>query len=195
MTPIRTFAVSCSLSCILCGTSVLKAQQAVPQFGEPIQVRVGDQKLDTELEGGAKPFLYDFNADGVEDLLVGGKQFKAAGGMVSPGMGDALLAQVDADDAAAQFQEFAAGVAVAASDIENACAGTNRTGQGHHFGHEMTVHVGGVGVEEAEVAVAIKTHQNLYAELKKRRSLSSRNSIQNLGNTLSKSRGRKTFRS
>lgn len=130
-----------------------------------------------------------------EDGIVGREQFKPTRRIGCAGVGDPLLAQIEPDNGATEAEEFTAGVAVAASDIENACAGTNRTGQGHHFGHEMTVHVGGVGVEEAEVAVAIKTHQNLYAELKKRRSLSSRNSIQNLGNTLSKSRGRKTFRS
>ncbi len=69
----RILAGCCWLSCSLCWISVLNAQRKAPRFADPIQLRVGDEKIDTELEGGARPFLFDFNADGVEDLLVGEK--------------------------------------------------------------------------------------------------------------------------
>lgn len=93
-----------------------------------------------------------------EDGIVGREQFKPALGISGAGVGDPLLAQVDPDNRASETEEFAAGVAVATPDIEDAGAGPDRTGQGHHFRHKMTVHVGGVGVGKAEVAVAGAAH-------------------------------------
>ena len=100
--------------------------------------------------------LDDFRADheierrfieAAQYVGVGGEDFEAAFRMRTPGLPNALLAQVHAHDLATARDKCAARCAVAAADIQHARAGLQRSGQSQHTRHEVLVHVrlGGVG--------------------------------------------------
>lgn len=57
--------------CNLLVTSTVCAQSTAPKFAEPLKLLVGREALEVEFHGGSVPLLYDFDADGTMDLLVG----------------------------------------------------------------------------------------------------------------------------
>lgn len=66
---------------------------------------------------------------------------------------DPLLAQVQTNDIAAEFDEFAAGVAITTADIQDTRAWRQIARKREHMRHEPRVHVRSVGMPESVIAV------------------------------------------
>lgn len=63
--------LKCHALCWVGLLSLLTAAECQAQLAAPFAVHVNNQPLDVELEGGAAPALFDWDRDGVPDLLVG----------------------------------------------------------------------------------------------------------------------------
>ena len=75
-------------------TATLAASVAAQQFETPFRVQAGGKPIDVEI-GHAAPYVVDFDADGVRDLLVG--QF---------GSGRCRIYKNTGTNSAPQFGEF-----------------------------------------------------------------------------------------
>lgn len=123
-----------------------KRREATSRIGAGIVEMLDDLGADDEVEGGLCELC--------QDLIVRCEDLESPLGMGSACLGNSLFAEVDPDDGAAELEKLAAGVAIAASHVENTSPGTDRPGESHHLGHKMPVHVGGGGVRKAIIAIS-----------------------------------------
>ena len=75
------------------------------------------------------------------EIFVSRENFEAPAGIGQARHRNALFAQIDSYHLAAASKKFTAGEAVAATDVQDTCSGTERFGELEHLRHEMPMHM------------------------------------------------------